>query len=782
MGYNSVPPTIPAAVVDQLRDVPGVASAFGAVGTVDGARVIGKDGKVVTSFGAPRFGVNWNPEDTFVTWRDGRGPVADFEVAINAGLAEATGYRVGDRIDLLTLEPRRTFTVVGIFGYFGDRDSLAGETMVTFTTPVAQQLLLGQRDVYTSIDLKAKADVSREELRDRVVAILGPRYRVQTGEELADVAGKQLDDGLAFFNYILIGFATVTLFVGVFLILNTFSIIVAQRMREMALMRALGASRIQVVASVLTEAALVGFVSAVVGLGLGVAVGRLLAWLYSTYLGGGVDLAPLALPVKAVISSLAVGILVTMMAALVPALRAARIPPIAAMQEAARPDRPLGRITAAGAVVTAFGGALLWAGLSGHAPGNDLVALLVGVLLALIGVALLTPMLARPVGSVLGGAFARWTPGRLGGRNSIRNPRRTAITAAALMVGVALITGINVLLSSVTVSLNRIMDSQVHADLMISGDQVGGLPPTFDRTVLDRTRVLPGVARVVGVFSDVGVVNDKQVMVAAVSDSTAMRAMFGMTAKEGTLDGLSGERMVVDEATATALGLHSGDTVRVQLSKGEPSLFTIAGVYTRTPGVTGWITSQDETAKFRTAGPTSAFIDTEDGVSVANIKAQIAIMLADSPEVTVADRSGYVRQQTKALDTVLAMVQMLMTLSIIIAVLGIVNTLALSIIERTRELGLLRAIGLRRRQLMGMIGVESVVIAAFGTLLGIAVGIALGSATASGLRDQGVTAIGLPWGPLLTYLVLGLLIGVVAAVIPAIRAARLSVLGAIAYE
>jgi putative ABC transport system permease protein len=322
----------------------------------------------------------------------------------------------------------------------------------------------------------------------------------------------------------------------------------------------------------------------------------------------------------------------------------------------------------------------------------------------------------------------------------------------------------------------------VHADLIIAGEQTGPLRPIFDGAVLDQARGMPGVTQVVGVYNDIGLVNGEQTMIAAVSDSTTMHAMFGMTAKEGTLDGLGAGQLVVDEGTAESLGLHAGDTVRVQLSKGEPGTFTIAGVYTRTPGVIGWITSQAETARFRTDQPSQGFLEAAEGASVADIQAQVAALLADSPEVSVADRSGYVRQQTRSLDTILAMVQILMMLSIIIAVLGIVNTLALSIIERTRELGLLRAIGLRRRQLMSMVGVESVVISAFGTLLGVAVGVALGSATARGLRDQGVTTIGLPWGQLLTYFALGLVIGVIASVVPAIRAARLNVLGAIAYE
>jgi putative ABC transport system permease protein len=784
-GYYSPPSTVPAPMVDRLRQVPGVTQAIGVVSTVDGARVVGRDGKVLASFGAPRFGVNWTGEDEYVNLRSGRGPQADDEIAINGGLAKATGYGVGDRIDVLTLESRQTFTVVGVFGYYGNRDSLAGETMVAFTTPAAQRLLLGAPGEFTAVNLRRAPGVTQQQLRDRIVADIGTGYRVQTGQELAEQSSRQLDAGLKFFRYILLGFAFVALFVGVFLILNTFSIIVAQRMRELALMRAMGASRVQMVMSVEAEAVVVGTLSSVVGFCLGVGVGRLLAWLYATFLGGGVSLAALSVPLSSVFSSFAVGILVTMVAALLPSLRAARIPPVAAMQEAAAADRPLTRTTVAGTAVTLAGGALLGAGLTDHAgAGNSLQALLIGLLLVLTGVALLTPILTRPVVSGLAAVFAGWTPGRLGGRNSARNPRRTAVTAAALMVGVSLITGISVVLTSATASLTHILDTQMHVDLIVAGDQTAtnAYPPTFNAAVLDQARALPGVERVVGVYADVAMLDGRPTALAAVTDSTQMRLMAGMTAKEGTLDGLRAGQLVVDENTAKSLNLHAGDSVRVQLSKGEASTFTITGVYQQTAGVNGWITSQIEAANFRTDQPSEGFVEAAPGASTAQIKAELATMLANNPEVTVTDRSGYVQQQTRSLDSVMTMVQMLVALSIIIAVLGIVNTLALSIIERTRELGLLRAIGLRRRQLMGMVGVESVVISMFGALLGVIVGVALGAATTRGLRDQGFTTIAVPWTQLLVYLALGAVVGVIASVVPAIRAARLNVLNAIAYE
>jgi putative ABC transport system permease protein len=350
------------------------------------------------------------------------------------------------------------------------------------------------------------------------------------------------------------------------------------------------------------------------------------------------------------------------------------------------------------------------------------------------------------------------------------------------MIGVALVTGINVVLTSVTTSLQHIMDQQISADLIIAGEQTGPLPPTFDHAVLDHTARLPGVTSVVGVYADMALLDGKQTTVAAVSDSLAMREMFGMTAKDGTLDHLGAGQLIVDEQTAQARQLRVGDTVPVQLTKGEARTFTVVGIYTRTPGVSGWITGPTEATNFRIADPSQGFIETAEGTSVAEVQARVADLLAGSPEATVSDRSGYVRQQTRSFDTVLAMVQLLIALSIVIAVLGIVNTLALSVIERTREIGLLRAIGLRRTQTMGMLGVESLVISVFGTLLGLALGLGLGAAVARGLRDQGITSIGVPWAQILIYLVLGSVIGLVASVLPAVRAARLNVLSAIAYE
>jgi putative ABC transport system permease protein len=645
-GYLAVPATMPVSVVDRLRALPQVTKATGNVSTQDGARVVGRDGKVVTTFGAPRIGLNWTGDDEFVDLRAGRGPSADDEVAINAGLAESTGYTVGDRIGVLTRAPRRTFTVVGVFGYSGDRDSLAGETIVAFTLPAAQQLLIGENNVLTSVDLVAADGVTPDQLRAAVADELGPTYRVQTAAELSRQASESVDEGLRFFNYILLGFAFVALFVGIFLILNTFSIIVAQRLRELALLRAMGASRIQVVGSVEAEALLVGLVSSVTGLLLGIGVGRLLAWLYATSLGGGVDIAPMRVPPVAVVAGLGVGIGVTMLAALTPALRASRIPPVAAFRESSTGEDRLGRLTVAGAAVTVVGAGLLAAGLTDHTgSGNALVALLTGLLLILTGVALLTPAVVRPVIAVLGAAFAWWIPGRLGGRNSARQPRRTAITAAALMVGISLVVGIGVVLTSVTKSFNEALDNQIKVDLIIAGEQTGPLPPTFDGSVLDRTRQMKDVAAVVGFSTDIGLLAGDQTTIAAVTDSTEMRSMFGMRAAAGVIDGLGAGQLLVDERTATSADRHVGDRVPVQLSKGGVRTFTVAGIYAQTPGVSGWLTGGAERTNLRTPDPSTGLVRVAPGASVPAVRARIAELLNDSPEATVSDRSGYVQRR-----------------------------------------------------------------------------------------------------------------------------------------
>jgi putative ABC transport system permease protein len=772
---------IPASVVDKVRTAPGVASAKGTVG-VDGARVIGSDGKVVTTFGPPRIGEAWSGTNDLVQLREGRGPTADDEIAVNSATAKAAGLHVGDRVGVLTLAPKKTFALVGIFGYSGNRDSLGGALEVAFTPPVAQQLMLGKTGVYSGVDVKAQPGVTPDQLRADVAAAIGPDYDAKTRAQLTADASKGIKAGLGFFNNILIGFAGVALFVGTFLILNTFSIIVAQRTRELALMRALGGSRKQMIGSVLIEAVVVGLIASVLGLAAGVGVGTLLAYVFAHTGGSSIALAPVEVPAASVIAAFAVGILVTVFAAILPALRASRIPPMAALREAATPDRPLTALSVSGAVVGAFGGTMLGIGLSGNGGGNTLLLILGGVLLTFIGVALLTPLIARPVVGLIGRLFSWSVPGKLGRMNSGRNPRRTAITAAALMVGLALITGVNVVLTSATKSLKHLADTQTTADLIISGDSGSSGPATFDPAILDQIKQTPGVARSVGAYEEAAKISDKVRFVATVTDMPAWTSLFKLTAAGGELAFTGNDQIVLDADSAKSANVHVGDVLPVQFTEGAQHRMTIVGIYAKSDLINGWIVSPDVLKDFHNRSPDLAFAQVTPGTPVVDVQHRIDALLKDSPEVTVSDRSQYVDQQAAQYNSLLSMIQILLALAILIAVMGIINTLALSVLERTRELGLLRAIGLRRAQAMRMVTVEAVVISVFGALLGLVVGTGLGIAVVRALKSQGFTELAFPWTSMATYLLLAAVVGVVAAIIPAIRAARVNVLQAIAYE
>ncbi|WP_229076433.1 ABC transporter permease [Actinoplanes sp. DH11] len=767
---------LPAATVDKIKTQAGVREAVGRV-DADGARVIGSDGKVLTSMGPPRIGSNWTGTDEIMQLREGRGPVAPGEIAMNATTAELSGYRIGDRVPVLTQQPKREFTLVGVWGYTGDRASLGGVQEVAFTTPVAQELMLGEKNVFTSVTVRAADGVAPAELRDRLAPALGAGFVVKTGDELAEENAASLKEGMGFFGQILLGFAGIALFVGIFLVLNTFSIVVAQRTRELALLRALGAGRRQVINSVLVEAVVVGLIASVLGLAAGVGAGAGLGYLFSSMGGGGLDLAPVGVPPAAIISSFVVGVLVTVVAAVLPALRASRIAPVAAMQDVAIPDRPLTAITVSGAAVTAIGAAALGIGLFADAGAADLWLLFGGVLVTFIGVALLTPAISRPVVSLLGRLFSWSLPGRLGRLNSGRNPRRTAITAAALMVGIALVTGVTVVMDSAKSSLKAEAASILKAQIMISGDQNGPRPPTYDSGVVDRAAAIPGVQAAAGLYNDMVVIGGDREYVAATEDLATLGQAYGTTAVT-----LRADQIAVSAPKATEKGWQTGSPVTIQTSRGEERTYTVAAVFTEDTLPGSIILPSAAIKDFGITQPVLGFVRLDDGVPVSAVLPQVKALVADSPEVSATDQETFVNDQAAAFDQIITMIQILLGLAILIAVLGVVNTLALSVLERTRELGLLRAVGLGRAQTMRMITVEAVVISVFGALLGVTVGAGMGSAVARALANDGITQIVLPWERMATYLALAALVGVIAAVAPAIRAARLNVLNAIAHD
>ncbi|HCT78090.1 MAG TPA: ABC transporter permease [Micromonosporaceae bacterium] len=774
MEGESVPGLLTAADLASVRQVAGIKEAIGDV-QADGARVIGSDGKVVSTFGPPRFGGNWTGEVGGRELREGRAPNADNEIVVNAALAKTAGIKVGDEVGVLTTQPKQMFKLVGIFGYEDKLDSRGPVTEVLFTEPVAQKLMLGKVGGYTSVSVTAASGTDPAALRDALKSKLGNGYVVQTGKEAAAAMASGFKEVLDVFNKILLGFAGVALFVGTFLILNTFSIIVAQRTKELALSRALGASRGQMIGAVLVEAVVIGLIASVLGLAAGYGVGALLSQLFASQ--SAVQLAGVSLPLAAVISAFAVGLVITVIAAVLPAIRASRVPPVAALQEVATPDRPLTKLTVSGGIITAIGGGLIAYGIT-----ENVWYMLGGVLAAFIGVALLSPILAKPAVSVLGRLFSWSVAGKLGRLNSGRNPRRTAITAAALMVGIALVTGINTIITSADRSLRGTVAETFHADLIISGQGSPGLEPTFDAALLPKMKQIPGVEAVAAEYGDQAMIDGKPGWISSSTDLPAEAKMFSLSPVAGSLAQPGAAEFVIDDERATERGLTVGSTIKVQHANGLERDYKLGGIYKRQDIYGGMIFGMDAVEGMRQQLPSVAFVDLRGSANVAESRKQLEALLVDSPEMLIQNTTEYLDSQAAETAQFLLMIQILLGLAILIAVLGVINTLALSVLERTRELGLLRAIGLSRMATMRMITVEAVVITVFGALLGLAVGVGLGSAVVKGLADEGLKQIVLPWEQMGIYLVLGAIVGVIAAVLPAIRAARTNVLQAISYE
>jgi len=557
---------------------------------------------------------------------------------------------------------------------------------------------------------------------------------------------------------------------------------VAQRTRELALLRSLGAKRSQIIRSVLLEAIVVGALASTLGLLAGIGLAAGLRQLFDS-------LIPLpgpivTIPVSAVIAAYIVGILVTIVAALLPALRASRVAPIVAMRQAATPDRPLTRLTIAGVVVTALAVAVIGLALYGDLENDTTVALLAGVLLAFVGVAMLTPLVARPAVSLLGRLVSWNTPAKLGRRNSGRNPRRTAITAATLMIGMALVTGVSVIASSLSASLERLIKVDISADLIIRGEEGLDSLPTYDPAVIDQITALPDVTTAVALYGDYAQETSTGTnLFFAATDMEAYAQIFELPVVSGEVRSPQSGEIIIPDVFATQRRLEVGSTLEVSTARGGVRQFEVIGIYEASMLVADlYISVEEATESFRTSMPYMGFVVLRDGADVEAAEEAVAALLADSPEVSVVNQNAFADQQTRQVDQMLNMLYLLLTLALVIAILGIINTLLLAVLERTRELGMLRAIGLGRLQTVQMITVESVVITVFGAILGIAVGTGLGVAVVRALKEQGFQVLSLPWARLGVFLGVAVVAGLFAAVIPAIRAARTNVLQAIAYE
>jgi putative ABC transport system permease protein len=762
---------VSAALLGAIRAVPGVAAADGVVS--GRAVLLDKHGKALgTNFGVA---LSWPPDAPFqasFTRRSGAPPTGPGQIMIDRASAAKAGYAVGDRIEVAIGGQARPFTLTGITGY-GSADSIGGGSLAVFDTATAQRLF-GLTGQYASIEVKAAPGVTAAQLRDRVARVVPAGVQAVTAASAAASQAQQLNSQLGFLRYFFLGFAAVSLLVGAFVIWNTFSIMIGQRVRELALLRTLGARRGQVFRAVLGEAALLGVAASVVGVLLGVLLAKALQALLSAF-GLSLPATGLVLPPAGVAGSLAAGVAVTVIAAVPPAWRATRVAPVQALRAAVpSPAAFSARRFAGGLLVTLAGVGLVVAGLFGGAP---LLVTAAGAVTCFLGVTVLGPLLARPLASAVGLPLTM-LPGRTGALargNATRNPKRTSATAAALMIGLALIVAVSVLVGSA----KKLITGQITADAKTSfyvqaTNMDAGITPALARLLA----AVPGVSQVTAVQStDATVAGSAHQRVDGV-DPAVIGEFTTLGVRSGSLASLASGELLVSQPAASAHRWRVGDEVTIGFGSYGQSQLRIGGIFANVGPLSAYLVSP---ATF-TAG-SGIRTDSVDLVRAPQgARRSLLRALAGYPGAQLLDQAGYARSRSAILGTILNLITALLALAVIIALLGIVNTLALSVVERTRELGMLRAIGMRRSQLGLMIAAESVIIAVIGAVLGTVLGLGLGAALAVALtRSQGIT-VAVPAGQIGLYVAAAAVAGLLAAIAPARRAARMNMLAAIAAE
>ncbi len=765
---------IPESILPAVRGVPGVETAEG---TVTGqAQFVDQQGKAISTGGAPSIGISFDPDSRISVLRlvQGRPPTTSHDVVMDEGTAEKYHFRVGQPVRILLPGPPQTFTITGI-ARFGTANNLAGATLAAFNLSTAQAVL-DKAGQFNAIDIVAQPGADKAAVQRDIARVLPHGVEVVTGQTVANEATNQINQALSFFSTGLLVFAFIALFVGAFTILNTFSIIVGQRTRELALLRIVGASRRQVFRSVLAEAAIVGLVSSLIGIGLGVlsALG-----LEALLRGFGIDLpsGSLVFEARTVIVALIVGVGVTVVAAISPARRAVRIPPVAAISEQQGDgDVSFRRRFAWGASLALLGALLLGIGLA--KPAIQLVGL--GALGLFVGVAMLSPALARPLSSGIGRPLARWlgVAGRLGRENSMRSPRRTAQTASALMVGLALVSAIAVFGASLSRSATSSVDNAIVADLIVSNTNTNG-SGEISNSVPRAAASVPGVNATTTVYADQFEFRGSlQSLTALSTPNLGDTVVFRMNA--GSPRALAAGDLLIDSTTAGNDHLSVGDTAPARFALTGPTSMRIGGIYQPNALIGHYVVGASYfLSHFQNPLPVAVLLKT-NGTTAAQTGVNRA--LGAYPNVKVQTRAQFEQTQSQQVNQLLGLVYALLGLAVIIALIGIVNTLMLSVFERTHEIGLLRAVGMKRRQIRTMIRSESVILAVFGAIVGIVIGTGLGLALVASLRSQGITDTVVPYSSLVVFLVLSALLGLVAASWPARRAARLDVLSAIAAE
>jgi putative ABC transport system permease protein len=779
-------PNVPESLVNVVSATPSVEAASGNVSTDKTyAQIVDKKGDAIGGTQAPTFGLGWQPNPTINQFNivDGRPPSTADEIVIDKHTADEGHLHVGDRVTVLTALAPKKYDIVGI-ATFGSANSLAGASITLFTMPEAQRVG-NSVDQFAEISVVAKSGVSQDDVvRDIRAQLdkegLGKKYEVISGKAITKENQDEIKKQLGFFSIGLTVFALIALIVGAFIIYNTFSIVVAQRLREMALLRAIGASRRQVLTSVIGEAVVVGVVASAIGVAAGVALAFGLKALMGVI---GLELpgSGVVVPAGGLVVALLVGTIVTVVSAVVPARQAARIPPIAAMRSVAL-ERPLNRAlrSGIGLGITALGVAALLAGLFADR-GIALVG--VGALLILLGVFVLSPLFARGLALVIGTPLRRikGVTGNLARENAARNPRRTATTSAAVMIAASLVGFITIFAASANASISDAIDSQLKTDYLITGPGGNGPIAGISPTLGEQIQKLPEISAVARVrLGQVGI-NDGRTYVNAVDSDTADE-LLDMDPVAGSFKALGTDGIAVSTRKADDNDWKIGSKIPVTFVKTGKKTLTVRFIYKANTFGDYFVPL---TLYEKNIDPQLDFLilaKLKPGVSAEQGRAALEPVVDKYPTAKLKDNAQYKADQKKQVNQVLSLFYVLLFLAALIALIGITNTMTLSIYERTKELGLLRAVGESRRQTRSMIRWEAVIIALLGTLLGIVIALFFGWAVVEALKESGFKKFSPARGSLLVIFVLAGFAAVVAALLPARRAARRDVLSAIQHE
>ncbi|GAA2104928.1 ABC transporter permease [Kitasatospora saccharophila] len=767
------------ATVEQLAALPGAERARGVVSGFTG--VADKKGSLIGEAWSAR-GANFAPDasgaDSRYPMADGRGPRTAGEVALNRQAADKAGYHVGDTVRVAGNGAARDAVLTGVFTT-DDPQVTSGGTLVLMDTATAQRELL-EPGRYSSVALTAKAGTSEAQLLDQARAKAPTEgVELKTGQQLKDEQTKMVADSVSGMKTMLLVFAGISLFVGIFIIVNTFTMLIAQRLKELALLRAVGASRGQVTKSVLVEALAIGLVASVGGLLAGIGIGAGLQSLLHAF-NEGLPTGSLVIAPVTVVGTLVTGVVVTVLSALLPAVRASRIPPVAAMSSGEQPGTQRGLLirNSIGVLLAGSGLGLILAGANGS--GSDAQHKLeFGAPLTLIGVFVLLPLLSRPVIALVGPVLAKvfGTPGKLARLNAVRNPRRTASTAAALTIGLTLVTALTVIGNSVTSAVTSMVGDTMKADYVVGMADGRELSPELTGLVAKADGV-KAVSQVDNVWWDIEGVGGNRAIEGY--DAAAFDQLVNLTMKSGSTAALGQDQVLVSEEFATKHQLAVGSALKATAAKGAPVALTVGGVFETTSGVSP-IVAPNRLIEANDPQPLvqQILVKGTDGPTAA-LKQSLTDATGRNPVMEVRTLQDMVDEFSRIISTMLNLMYGLLGMAVVVAVLGVVNTLAMSVFERKREIGMLRAIGLERRGIKRMIRLESVVISVFGALVGVLLGCFLAWAATRVLASElkGLTTV-IPYGSVLLFLGLAALVGMVAALWPARRASRLDILTSI---